>query len=431
MKVAAGASWVMVDKLVKALGGLLVGVLVTRYLGPAELGLLNYGILILTMCTGFVPGALKYHALKDMAVQRQEGFSESLAQIMGVTLLGYAVGLCMAWLFAPDGAGWITWVVLSSALWYPVHALKYLLEHEGDFKRVVIIENTAFVLASVAKLLVIYTDGGALGMGLTLLLEASVSAVLLLRVDKLRTSLPLLQVAARKLLHADTYRGFKGTSALWLTALVSVLYARVDQFIIAHYLMPKDLGLYSAAMKINEMSMMFPTILMTVFYPLLSRQHAQPAHGHFTEVFRGMMALMLYGAILYTGVVYCLADNIVVWLFGQSYQLSAMPLTLISLATVTTFVGYLWHAQMVLQGQGRRLLQGSVVCVVLSWLGSSWAVPRYGINGAAAATACAFIVAAVYGFMLHQPRAFFQHVVVALCHPWSSVKQMVRVVNGG
>ncbi len=429
MNFATGAIWVVTDKVIKAFGALLVGVLVTRYLGPTDLGIMNYGLLTMTVCMGFIPGGLKYYAIKELGADSAEGrsnFNFTVAQLLLFTGMGFFAGVGMLSLFAPQGGFLAGFMVLASALSYPLHAMKYRMESAGDFKRLVIIDNTAFVLASLAKVAVMVFDLGLLAMAVTYVLEVVVVAILLWWVLVRGQSFDMYRRACSVLLSKDLYRHARTTLPLLLTAFVSSLYLRVDQLIVASYLAPHQLGLYATAMRINEISSVFPIILTTALYPMLARQYAVPGRDDFVKTYRGMLSALVYAAIVFILFMQLFSSEFTVMLFGKKFKEAAAPLSWMVLSTFTTYLGFMWHAWMVLEGQGRLLLRSSLVSIALCFAGSMWLVPRYGIVGAAFSTAMAFIMSALYAFTLHAPKVFFSHVRHALLHPLSNLQGLYK-----
>jgi len=432
MNFATGALWVVTDKVIKAFGALFVGVLVTRYLGPTDLGVLNYGLLTLTVCMGFIPNGLKYYALKELGANTDEGrqhFQWVTAQLILLTSLGFLVGLVMLWLFAPQGGFLAGFMVLASALSYPLFAMKYQMESVGDFKRLVIMDNTGFALASLAKVAVMVFDWGLLAMAVTYVLEVVVVSCLLWWVLIRKKQVHLYRQALSALTTPALYKHVRITLPLLLTAFIQALYLRIDQLIVASYLSPHELGLYATSMRMADIAAVFPIIVTTALYPMLARQYALPGQVAFVAMYRGMLTALVFGALAFILIIQFFSVELTTLLFGPSFAGSAWPLRLLVLSTLTTYVGYMWHAWMVLENQGGLLFRSSVVSVVVSFAGSMWLVPRYGIEGAAFSTAVAFIASALYAFSLHAPKVFFGHVWHAATHPVSNLKGLYLAVR--
>ena len=100
--IAANSSWLLFDKLVRALLGLLVGAWVARHLGPAQFGALAY---VLAYVALFQPFAnLSADAIVVRGLSQQPN---STAEVLGTALaLRLAIGF-VCWLAAIAGAALI------------------------------------------------------------------------------------------------------------------------------------------------------------------------------------------------------------------------------------------------------------------------------------------------------------------------------------
>jgi O-antigen/teichoic acid export membrane protein len=290
-------------------------------------------------------------------------------------------------------------------------------------------DNTGFAVASLAKVAVMVFDWGLLAMAVTYVLEVVVVACLLWWVLIRKNQIHLYRQALSALTTPALYKHIRITLPLLLTAFIQALYLRIDQLIVASYLSPHELGLYATSMRMADIAAVFPIIVTTALYPMLARQYALPGQVAFVAMYRGMLTALVFGALAFILIIQFFSVELTTLLFGPSFAGSAWPLRLLVLSTLTTYVGYMWHAWMVLENQGALLFRSSVVSVVVSFAGSMWLVPRYGIEGAAFSTAVAFIASALYAFSLHAPKVFFGHVWHAATHPVSNIKGLYLAVR--
>jgi O-antigen/teichoic acid export membrane protein len=198
---------------------------------------------------------------------------------------------------------------------------------------------------------------------------------------------------------------------------------------VSYYLSAYDLGIYAAALRLNDMALLVPVMLMTVIYPVLARRVSAEKHSEFVLVFRGAMAVLLYASLAYVLFIYFFAESVLGLLYGPAYVSSASALTLVAFASFTTFAGHLWNAWLIMENRGRILLKANIACIVLSIALGNWLVPHYGIEGAAWSVVISFTVTALYGFMLHAPQQFFGHMAIAVLQPVSSLRSFYRIMK--
>jgi len=72
-KIIFNSFWVILDKVIRMLGGLIVGVWVTRYLGPYNFGKLNYATSIIVICLPLVNMGMNNIVLTELIRRSGEG----------------------------------------------------------------------------------------------------------------------------------------------------------------------------------------------------------------------------------------------------------------------------------------------------------------------------------------------------------------------
>lgn len=425
--------WVFLDKFIKLAGGFLVGIWVTRYLGPERFGIINQGLLVLVLCTAYLPSALKYYAIKEHGAGTPEGeerYVAAMVQLSLLTVLGVLVGVGV-FLFGgfTRQEQMVGLIVLAQACIYPFSAIKYQVEAGSDFKLLAVMENIGFVAAALLKLLVIQMDGGLYWMACTYAADAVLASLYIAWIMKCRPKLNVFPKIYQSLRAGRYWQNVSDTWPLLATAFLSILYIKVDQVIVSYHLSAYDLGIYSAGLRLNDMALLVPVMLMTVVYPVLARRLSEHKHSEFTAVFRGAMTVLLYAALCYVMFIYCFAEVVLRLLYGQAYASSATALTFVAFASFTTFVGHLWNAWLIMENCGGILLKANIACISLSVVLGNLLVPKYGINGAAISAMVSFTVTALYGFMLHDPRRFFGHVAVAVFQPFRSLRSFYRIMK--
>jgi O-antigen/teichoic acid export membrane protein len=422
MNLAGNTFWVFLDKLIKLVGGLFIGIWVTRYLGPEQFGVLNHGLLLLAVCTGFIPGALKYYYIKEIGAHRDDRhalLAQAAAQLMLVGLLSYGVALAALWFSGKDFL--VGWLLISAAVLYPLSTIKYHIESESNFRQIAIIENTGFVISGVFKVIVIQMDWGLRPMAAAFAVDTLITGLCLLYILAKRPDINVFPAAWSAIRSRAFTASLAVTGPLFLTSLISIIYVKVDQLIVSYLLTAHDLGIYAAGARIGDVGALFPVILITLVYPVLSRQHGQ-GDANFTDTFRAALAVLFYAGITYTLLIKTFAQEITHLLYQSKFDEAAKPLAIMTLATTTTYLGYLWNSWLILENQGKLLLRANVLCIVLSSAGAAYLVPRHGLVGAAEGTAAAFMVSAVYGFFSYKPRVFFAHLYHALINPLHYVR---------
>jgi O-antigen/teichoic acid export membrane protein len=182
---------------------------------------------------------------------------------------------------------------------------------------------------------------------------------------------------ARELLHQSW--------PLLLSGMAVMIYMRIDQIMIGEMLGDKDVGLFSAAVKIGEVWYFVPMAIASSLFPTIveSKKLGEPIYYARLQKF---ITIMTWMAISMAVVVTLAGDLIVDLLFGAAYTASATVLAIHIWAGVFVALGVASSGWFIVEGLQKlsfyRTLCGCITNVTLNL----FLIPRYGIDGAAAAT---------------------------------------------
>ena len=97
-KLLGNSMWLFIDKIVRLLVGLFIGVLVARYLGPDQVGLWNYCLAIFTFFILFSSLGLDYVTPREFVNNKQEQ-EKILNTTLFLKFTGATLGILFSTLF--------------------------------------------------------------------------------------------------------------------------------------------------------------------------------------------------------------------------------------------------------------------------------------------------------------------------------------------
>lgn len=183
-----------------------------------------------------------------------------------------------------------------------------------------------------------------------------------------------------------TKRGLAFGLRLQGVALGELVTGRLDLMMLPAFVAAASVGFYSIAVNVTSMIMSLFGSLALVIFPMATRQHGK---GGLKVVGQGLR-LTLVGGFLCVLILAAIAPWLIAFVFGHAY-LDALPALWLLLPGVV-----LWSATSVLgaglQAAGRpgRASLAQIVGVVITVIGLVYALPRYGIEGAAAVSTVAY-----------------------------------------
>lgn len=242
----------------------------------------------------------------------------------------------------------------------------------SDIESGITLAGRVTVLAVVFVALAWRPTLGVLGLALLLPFAGMLAAALLVaaRAGALRNDRPRRREGLARL------RFVSDVLPMGIASLLSVMYFRVDLFVIDHFRGPEAVGLYDAVFRIVEAMRVLPAAALAVWFPVLCRARDLRPLGRLAGV------LALAGAAV-GALALPLAGRLTQFLYGAAFMPAAPVFMVLLLSVPLLFLNYALTHQLIgwnLQQRHVWLCAGAlVVNVALNWL----LVPRFGLMGAA------------------------------------------------
>lgn len=180
-------------------------------------------------------------------------------------------------------------------------------------------------------------------------------------------------------------------SKSYVQTLAATLHLRIDQWMIAYFLGPTEVGLYAVAVNLTSLILKIPDATGTVLFPRLAQGKESDAHAATSQVCRH--TLFVTGAV---GVCFLLFGGLAIRiLYGAKFIPAIKPL-MVMLPGIVMFSLYL----ILTRNFTSRAKQGVNIFAAMTGLGLNvglnwFLIPRFGITGAATSTAISYSVAAL------------------------------------
>lgn len=413
--------WSVLGKFVNLLSGLLVGVIVARYLGPERYGLMNYVISFVFLFQTFSTFGLDSIEIRE----------ESRGKISHDVIIGTA--------FYVKVFSGIIFMLLSVGT-------SFLLSDDSETVVLVFIYSFSIVLnafnvirnyfmARVQNEYVVKTEifRSFLGMGIKFLLYLLGMPLIWFVVAYMFDYFLLGSgycMAYRKMFGKIKDWSFnyeyakyllKESFPLMLTSAAVIVYQRIDQVMIGQMVDNTAVGYFSVASRFVEILLYIPMTLSQTITPVLVRTLEEDVNLYKAKAQR-FMNLSLWMSLLVSVATSLLAPFIVDITFGDTYTPAVVVLQIMSFKAASVALSNTAGAMLVSErlqkfAIGRDLL-GCAVCVSLNYI----FLPKYGII-AAAFIAIASNVAA--GFIADALIPAFRHIffrqIKAILYGWKDL----------
>lgn len=384
LKILANTGWLFIDKILRMGVGLIVGVWVARYLGPAQFGLFNYATAIVALFTAIGTLGLNNIVVRDLVRQPSTEAPTTLGtafllQIVG-GLLACLMAVAVVYLMRPEDEEAILIVLILgiTMLFKSSDVVRYWFEARVESKYTVWIENAVFIIFAGVKISFILLEATLVRFVWLVLAEAAVVGILLMAMYLRQAT----DIAKWKCQYKRTKELLSDSWPLILSGLAVMLYMRIDQIMLGQILGDEAVGIYSAAARLSEIWYFIPMIIVSSTFPALIAAR-QTSKDKYEDMLKKLFRLMFLLALSLAIPISFMSELIITALYGNNYAGAASILVVHIWAGVFVFIGVAsgrWFISENLQKYTfYRTLAGCVISLTLNYL----LIPEFGPVGSA------------------------------------------------
>lgn len=425
-KVMANVFWAVLGKTVNLINALLVGVMLARYLGPDQFGLMNYVISYVMLFSIFAAFGLDNIEIRELS---KKVIPKEI--IMGTAVLIRFVFAAVAMLFI-----WAMVLKFESDTF--TRAAVMTFSFSLMFLTMTVIRNyfTSIILNEyVVKTEILRTlVGAAIKIGLLLAGCSLTWFIVAITLEFALVSSGYIYSYQKKGNRIQDWEFqwpvarmlLKESFPLLLSGTAAVIYQRINAVMVRNMMGNESAGEFAAAAKIAEFGIFIPAVISQAMTPLLINAHQKDA-----EIYKRkrqqFMDLMVWSAIGIAAVTCLLASPAIRILYGQRY-LGAIPVLQI-MAWRTVGAGLVVASGQVIITEHIqnfvviRNILGCVVSVALNFL----LIPIWGTVGSAVALLIAMLVAGYGSHLLIAPYRFLVPLQTrAILFGWKQLPQLMH-----
>ena len=384
-KIFRNISWAVLGKIINILSGLFVGILVARYLGPKDYGLMNYVISYVTLFTVLANFGMDNIEIRELS--KPGSFKDSI--------LGTAFRLRLYFSFATVLLIFFTLLIFESDRFTFFLVLIYSTSLILSTLNVIRNYFTSIVLNEyVVKTEIIRTLAGAAIKIILLYFHFPVIWFIA------ASAFDFVLIASGYLISYKNKVGnifdwkYDGKIAkllmresfpLLLSGTAIIIYQKIDQVMIGNMIGNSAVGQFAVASKITELAIFIPMVIAQTVTPILVKTHQENTNSYIKNRLR-FMDMMIWIAFGMAFLLFVTAGPAIKFLFGYKYY-DAIPVLQI-MAWKTIFValfvssGQLIIIENIQKFAALRNIFGCFISVLLNLL----LIPKFGIVGSAVAT---------------------------------------------
>lgn len=374
--------WASLGKVCNLASGLIVGIIVARYLGPEQYGLMNYVISYV-----FLFQTIAVFGLDSIEVREEAKNVTDNNNIMGTAfVLKLILGVIMMI------ATIITSLLIESdsytTILVGIYSLTIVLNSFNVIRNYFtsIVQNEYIVKAEISRT--------AIGIGLKLVLlffKSSLTVfVIAYMIDYLLLASGYYMAYKYKVGRIKDWifdceyakKLLKASFPLMLTSTAVLMYQRIDQVMIGQMLNKESVGYFAIASRFVEVLIYVPMVLAQTIMPILVK-YKEESKDLYIEKSQKFMNISFWSTLILSALTSLLAWWIVNLTFGKNYLPAVIILQIMSFKAASVALSNTAGTMIIIEGKQKyaivRDLIGCVVCVSLN----SIMLPKIGILAAA------------------------------------------------
>ena len=376
--------WLFTEQGVKILSSIFITLLVVKYLGPENFGILSLGLATVTFLGAFA--GLGFNAiLFKMFISKISSEKELLETSQFLRLFISLFIIAMVSLINLATSSPIVEVI-------NILVFGFLFDSFLSFKDYFLatLKNKYYTYSTLISLIIQAIILSALvnkNASLNLLAWAYVSTkfvqslvlYLCYIIERNKIIYPVFHKKIAKDLLLSSYPMILATS-------IGLLYSLQDQFFINYFLNSYELGLYAVGIKFILVLIVIPMLISNVFYPSLVEKFTKKDINGYSEQLQSIYLLFfLLGTVGFI-ITYFLSESVIDLLFADEFSRSSEVMQIYSALLILSFFQSINNKILVLHNLQNIIFKRAIFALSINGLLNYLLIPIYGINGAAYST---------------------------------------------
>lgn len=401
MKYLSNISWLLIEKILRLIAGLLVGIWVARYLGPEQFGKLSYAQSFVAIISVLAVLGLNDVVIRDLVKDEHQRDillgTAFVLKLIGSMLVLALITILMQFQSNDFETIIIIIVIASSLILNSFNVIDFYFQSKVLSKYIVYSNIFSLIISSIIKIVLILNQAPLLAFAFVILFDSFILACGFIFVYS-KNKLSIFNWTINKALAKSL---LKNCWPLILSGFVISLYMKIDQIMIKEMLGVSSVGQYAAAVQLSEAWYFIPMVISASLFPAILNAKQISKELYYSRLQR-LYDLMAWMAILIALPMTFLSTWLIGLLYGVQFEQAGGVLTIHIWSAVFVFLGVSsskWYMAENLQVYlFYRTLAGAVINILLNLV----LIPRYGLYGGAIATLVAQITASFVFNAIHQ-----------------------------
>jgi len=384
------------EQMLRMGAGLLVGIWVARYLGPDQFGVFSYAIAYAALFGSVAKLGLDSIVVRDLvqepALRKTYMGTAFWLKIVGALFMLSLVVLASLFTSNSTTTNLYIFIIASGIIFQSFEVVDFYFQSQVLSKFVSLCKITQLLISSLIKIYLISISADLYWFVLVSLVDQitlAISLFIAYRCQKIGNFYGYFDLAVAKKMLKDSW-------PLMISGLVIAVYMRIDQVMIKEMLGNREVGLYSAAVRLSEAFYFIPVLICQSIFPAIVNARRISEEVYYLRL-QKLFSFMARSSIAIAIVMTFLSGWLVTIIYGDAYSEAGLVLSVHIWGGVFVFLGVASSNWFLSENLQRYSLINTTVGAIINILLNLILIPRYGVSGAAVATVIAY---AVSGYLM-------------------------------
>ncbi len=416
IKILTNINWLFLDRIIQMILAFFIGVWIIRYLGPEQYGILSYVIAFVTIFSVLSELGLNTIAIREM-LNNKFNKEKIFGTIFFLKLYGgiFAVILSSITVFLINNNPTITLMVFIASLsliFRSSDVIDYWLQSQVVSKYSVYTRTLSSIGSAIIKICLILFKAPLIFFVTIILIESifvfiGLSIVYNKKIKKAnKIKHWIFDIKTAKQLLKDSW-------PLILSSISIIIYMKIDQIMIGNILGDKQLGQYSAIIKLSELWYFIPVLVMNSVFPAILEAKKKSKKLYMNRL-QTSYDILVWTAILIAIPISFFAKDIVNLLYGTEFTKASPVLSIHIWAGIAVFLGVASNKFLVAENLTKIFFYITALGVISNLILNIILIPTIGITGAAIATLISYFIATFSLIIFKQTKTNIQMFVKTL-----------------
>jgi O-antigen/teichoic acid export membrane protein len=390
-KIFNNISWAFIGKVVEILSGLLIGVLVARYLQPEGYGIYNYTIGFVGLFTLLSEFGITGIAIRDFA-KKSTNINFLFGSVIGIRLVFSCITILIIiaiTLTFEDNPQLRLFIIIYSLNYiFLSFSATFRNFFSSQLKNEFIIKSILFRTLIVASIKIAFIIFKAPILAFIIIMTADSFVLLFFFLYFFNKKYGNPSEFKFKLNIALTL--IKNSAPLLLSGISAILYQKIDVVMVGKLINVQSVGYYSAALKFIQFSIFIPLVISQTLSPLLMQKLESVKYDtnnkQYINYRNRFGDLIVYSGLLISIFLFVFAAPMINILYGKEYSKGINILRILAWKGFFSGIGFAGSQIIIYEGRAKLVYLRNIIGGTLNLALNFLLIPYFGVKGVALAT---------------------------------------------